>query len=54
MSETILDRMNFYYLIVLLTEKINLRKEKKERKQNNLIYTVSNLIELVSSLENFA
>jgi hypothetical protein len=37
---------------MLLIKKINLKKKRKQEEQNNLLYTVNNLIELASSLRN--
>ncbi len=54
MSETILDRMNFYYLIMLLTKKINLRRKERKKNKTKLLYTVNNPIELMPSLRKLA
>jgi hypothetical protein len=50
MSRSTLDKIDFYYLVMLLIKKINLKKKRKQEKQNNLLYTVSNLIKLAPRL----
>jgi hypothetical protein len=54
MSGTILDRMDFYYLIVLLTKKINLRRKERKKNKTKLLYIVSNPIRLMLSLRKLA